>query len=273
MLLQFSPSLSDFDCVSPVRTRLTREAHSRGSLERLTREAHLRGLGAVTVISATAILSFAIRLRLRFSILHPAHSRSSFEGSVLLQFSPSLSDFGCVSPVCTRLTREAHSRGSLERLTREAHLRGSFERLARLAHSTGSLDRPSREFHSRRSREMLTREAHSIGPVESLTREAHARGSLERLVREARSRGSLKRLTRAAHSRDSPERQQPEAEITNPMSKVCSTFACRLVSVLVSIDHHQRSFTFIIERSLHHPCFALSLLCTTLVLYYPCFTC
>ena len=109
VLLQFSPSLSDFDCVSPVRTRLTREAHSRGSLERLTREAHLRGLGAVTVISATAILSFAIRLRLRFSSLHPAHSRGSFEG----------------------LTREAHSRGSLERIIREARSTGSLDWLTR----------------------------------------------------------------------------------------------------------------------------------------------
>ena len=180
-------------------------------------------LGALTVISATAILSFAIRLRLRFSSLHPAHSRGSFEGSVLLQFSPSLSDFDCVSPVCTWLTREAHSRGSLERLTREAHLRGSFERLARLAHSTGSLDRLSREAHSRGSRERLTREARSRGSLKRLTQEAHSRGSLERLTREAHMCLCI---------------EKPEAEITNPMSRVCSTFACRLVRVLVSIDHH-----------------------------------
>ena len=69
-----------------------------GSLEKL-----IRG------VSATAILSFAIRLRLRFSSLHPAHSRGSFEG----------------------LTREAHSRRSLERIIREARSTGSLDWLTR----------------------------------------------------------------------------------------------------------------------------------------------
>ena len=126
--------------------------------------------------------------------------------SVLLQSSPSLSDFDCVSPVCTRLTRELHSRGSLERLTREAHLRGSFERLARLIHSTGSLDRPSREAHLRGSLvcTLLTREAHSRGQCycnpllrypTSTAFLQFAPGSLERLIRGAHSRGSLERLT------------------------------------------------------------------------------